>query len=127
MAPVTEGLWEDGALIGGRCAACHRPLFPLAGSCPHCGGEDVERITLSDTGTLWAWTSVTTAPPGYDGEVPYGFGVVELPEGLRVITRLTEADPEALVAGQAMRFELVALGDDLVTYAFGPDTRMVDR
>ena len=33
------------------------------------------------------------APPGYTGEVPFGFGVVELPEGLRVITRLTESRP----------------------------------
>ena len=32
-------------------------------------------------------------PPGYLGEVPFGFGVVELDEGLRVLGRLTESDP----------------------------------
>ena len=36
---------------------------------------------------------MTAPPPGYQGEVPYGIGVVELPEGVRVITRLTESDP----------------------------------
>ena len=34
-------------------------------------------------------------------------GVVELPEGVRVITRLTESDPAALRLGQAMEFRLV--------------------
>jgi uncharacterized OB-fold protein len=69
---------------------------------------------------LWAWTAVTAAPPGYTGDVPYGFGVVELPEGLRVITRLTESDVDALSFGQAMRLTTVPLHDDVVTYAFEP-------
>ena len=64
-------------------------------------------------------------PPGYPGTVPYGFGVVELDDGVRVITRLTEPDPGALHAGQAMHLVLVALpsgeGDDTVLgYAFAP-------
>ena len=68
------------------------------------------RVTLSADATLWAWTAVTAAPPGYAGPVPFGFGVVELVhEQLRVITRLTEPDPGTLAFGQPMR--LVA--DDL--------------
>jgi uncharacterized OB-fold protein len=74
---------------------------------------------------LWAWTAVTSAPPGYSGSVPYGFGVVELPEGLRVVTRLTEADPSRLHAGMRMNFTLVPLRRDesgaaILTYAFEP-------
>ncbi len=82
-------------------------------------------MALSEGGALWAWTAVNAAPPGYPGGVPFGFGVVELPEGIRVITRLTEADPARLRRGQAMRLEIVPLhqGDDgrpVVTYAFAP-------
>ena len=81
-------------------------------------------MTLSDAGSLWAWTAVNAPPPGYRGGVPFGFGVVELPEGIRVITRLTEADPARLRRGQAMRLEIVPLHQDdagrpVVTYAFG--------
>ena len=52
-------------------------------------------------------------------------GVVELPEGVRVITRLTEGDPGALALGQAMELRVVPLhsddeGNDVVTYAFAP-------
>jgi uncharacterized OB-fold protein len=68
---------------------------------------------------------VTAAPPGYRGEVPFGFGVVELPEGLRVVTRITVTDPDQLSLGQAMRLVIVPLhtddaGNDVVTYAFEP-------
>jgi uncharacterized OB-fold protein len=68
---------------------------------------------------------VTASPPGYAGVVPYGIGVVELPEGIRVIGRLTESNPAALDADQEMELEVVPLcadedGTDVVTYAFSP-------
>ena len=82
-------------------------------------------MALSPEGELWAWTAVTAAPPGYQGEVPYGFGVVELPEGLRIVARLTEADPGRLHAGQPMRLVVVPLhaqddGQTVTTFAFAP-------
>jgi uncharacterized protein len=111
-------------LIGGKCKACGRQQFPRSPLCPYCGADDVDEALLSPDGTLWAWTAVTAAPPGYRGEVPYGFGVVELPEGVRVLTRLTESDPAALRFGQAVHFQLVKLhtddeGRDVMTWAFG--------
>ena len=66
-------------------------------------------------------TTVHTAPPGYEGPVPFGFGVVELPaDGLHVITLLTETDPDRLSAGDAMRFTTVPVSDDTESWAFEP-------
>lgn len=127
---IEEGLFVlDGdriRLIGGFSPSSGRHHFPRAGSCPYTGADDVETVELSGRGVLWAWTAVTVAPPGYRGEVPYGFGVVELPEGLRVVSRLTDADPSrwsagdpvVLVADELYRDES---GDAVVTWAFGPE------
>ena len=84
-----------------------------------------ERVALSHTGTLWGWTAVTAPPPGYRGDVPFGFGVVELPEGIRVITRVEEPDPARLSFGMPVRFSTVPLhtddeGTTVVTYTFVP-------
>ena len=71
------------------------------------------------TRPLWAWTAVTAAPPGYDGPVPYGFGIVELTkERLRIVTRLREADPAQLTFGQPMQLVADALPNGMVTWAF---------
>src|ERR1035441_6837200 len=96
---VKEGLFTDGdppSLQGSHCAAGARPAlrdslwpppgarhFPRHDTCPYCAAEDPEPVELSRRGTLWAWSAVTAAPPGYAGETPYGVGVVELPEGIR--------------------------------------------
>ena len=125
---VRQGLFTDEdqpALLGSRCTACGAHHFPRHDNCPYCSTEDPVPTELTGSGTLWAWTAVTSAPPGYEGEIPYGLGVVELPEGIRVITRLTESDPAALRAGHDMELRVVPLhvdaaGDDVVTFAFAP-------
>ena len=128
MTSVQEDLFttgEDPHLIGGRCPACGSLHFPRTDTCPYCGADAVESAELPTEGRLWAWTSVTTAPPGYLGPVPYGFGVVELGGCIRVVARLTEPDPGALRAGQPVHLVLDDVGDGdgavLLSWAFAPD------
>ena len=76
-------------LRGGFSHTSSRYHFPLQVVCPYSGAEDVTPSALSTDATVWGWTVVTAAPPGYAGPVPYGFGVVELShEKLRLVTRL---------------------------------------
>ena len=123
---VTEGLFTDDPprLLGAWCRACAHHHFPRLDQCPYCGADDVVAVELSDRGTLWGWTTVTALPPGALGSVPYGFGVVELPEGLRVITRLALPD-DTWAFGQAMELRIVELGPDVdgavvSTWEFAP-------
>ena len=130
MRAISDGLFElhdDGtiALQGGYSPTSDRYHFPRLDTCPYTGATDVATVSLSADATLWAWTAVTAAPPGYRGPVPFGFGVVVLErEQLRVITRLTEPDPKLLTYGQPMRLVADTLpGDDgepVVTWAFEP-------
>ena len=126
--PIHDGLFDLAAggeitLIGGYSPTSERFHFPRLDCCPYTGATDVETVTLSADATLWAWTAVTAAPPGYTGPVPYGFGVVELThERLRVITRLTEADPANLTFGEPMQLVAESLpgaeGEPVITWAF---------
>lgn len=128
--PVHDGLFAlrgDGSirLLGGYSPTSGKYHFPVQSTCPYSGAADIETVELSDRGTLWGWTAVTAPPPGYLGEVPFGFGVVELPEGLRVITRLEEPDPTKLASGLPMRLVPATLGAkegdaSVVTYSFEP-------
>jgi uncharacterized OB-fold protein len=123
---IHDGLFEfdgdDGggiSLIGGYSPTSGKYHFPLLDTCPYSGARDVQRVALSRDATLWAWTAVTAAPPGYDGPVPYGFGVVELVhEQLRVVTRLRESDPARLEFGQPVKLVADTLPDGVVTWAF---------
>jgi uncharacterized protein len=121
---IAEGLFDLDAggaitLVGGYSPTSGRFHFPLLDTCPYSGATDVERVALSREATLWAWTAVTAPPPGYDGPVPFGFGVVELvAERLRIVTRLRQSDPSSLTFGQAMSLVADELPGGVVTWAF---------
>lgn len=125
---MRDGLFVDAEpplLVTGCCQACDHLHFPRQRTCPYCSSELVDESLIPAGGRLWTHTAVTAAPPGYQGDVPYGFGVVELDEGLRVVGRLTEANPAALSSGQPMALVVVPVhveddGRTVVTYAFSP-------
>jgi uncharacterized OB-fold protein len=127
--PVHEGLFtrdDGGRLLGARCVACSRWHFPADPDCPYCSGGGCETAALNARGILRLFTGVLNRPPGYLGDVPFGFGVVELPEGLQIISRLTEADPGKLHIGMPVRLAIVPLhideqGREVLSYAFAPD------
>jgi uncharacterized protein len=125
-APELLGRGPQGEprLVAGYSPSSDRYHFPSSSVCPYSGSTDVEQRLLSSTGTLWAWTAVMAPPPGYAGPTPYGFGVVEMPEGIRIVGRLTEADPTKLRIGQSMHLVVETLpignGDPVETYSFAP-------
>jgi uncharacterized OB-fold protein len=122
---------DEPQLIGGRCASCQAVAFPVATSCPRCGSTDVDEHLLPRRGTLWTWTTQEFLPkePYASGETdetfrPYGVGLVQLGDEVRVEARLTEADPAKLDFGMEVELVVVPFRDDgdttTVTFAFKP-------
>jgi hypothetical protein len=128
--PIATGLFTtdgDGPrLLAARCSACGKPHFPAGPVCPYCGADGCAETPVGPEGRLWLYTAVLSRPPGYRGDVPFGFGVVELAGGLRVVARLTEARLERLRPGLAMRLVVEPLFTDdegraVLSYAFRPE------
>jgi uncharacterized OB-fold protein len=133
--PLQEGLYtwpaECPQLIASRCRGCGELTFPRQASCPSCAGDATEEILLSRRGRLWTWTIQQFPPPSppFVGEpgsfVPFGVGYIELPEGIRVESRLTENRAEKLEIGMEMelvieKFQDAPDGSQLMTFAFRP-------
>lgn len=121
--PVLEGLFtlDPPRLMGGRCARCATLRFPIREVCPACQHDVVEPAALSVIGTIYTFTVVRAAPPGYLGETPYAFGVVELPEGLRVTTTIVADDLDRIAIGDTVSLELIELGppeNRITSYAY---------
>ena len=137
QVPIAEGLYtgppDAPQLVGSRCTRCREVSFPKQSSCPACAGDSTEEVLLARRGTLWTWTIQRfPPPPPFIGDAarfaPYGVGYVELPEGVRVESRLTTADPEALAIGMEMELVLEKFadgpdGEARMTFAFAPVAR----
>jgi len=125
--------WPDDnpQLIGSTCGDCGATAFPVQPHCPNCSVGEMARVLLPRRGTLVAWTTQGFAPgPPYRGPagrdfVPFGVGLVELGDVIRVEGRLTENDPAKLEFGMPVELTMIPLttdddGDEIVTFAFKP-------
>jgi uncharacterized protein len=122
LSPVLDDLTQV-TLMGSRCTRCAETTLGRSSSCQNCGSEELVSIPLDTSGTLWTYTVVRHRPPGdYRGPeqfVPFGLGLVELAQGLRVLTPIS-GDVERLSIGQRLTFEptIVPGGDDEEVVAF---------
>ena len=123
QVPIREGLFtmplyptEQVRLVGSKCHACGEVSLGTVSSCANCTGEDMEEITLSRRGKLWTYTVIRHRPPGnYKGPdpfVPFGLGLVELPEGVRVLSPLTGCDVDNLKIGMDLELVVDKLYED---------------
>src|SRR6201998_1585114 len=92
--------WPDvnPQLIGSQCGGCGATAFPTQDHCPRCSAAGMSEILLPRRGTLVTWTTQGFPPgPPYAGAtgkdfVPFGVGLVQLDDVIRVEGRLTEND-----------------------------------
>lgn len=73
--------------------------MPPRAICIACHGSDLEWVEFGGKGKLIAFTSTAVAPPalaeeGFGRDNPYGTGVIELEDGVRVVARINGLDPE---------------------------------
>jgi uncharacterized OB-fold protein len=133
--PVAEGLFSETAdgprLLGSRCASCGTPYFPRSAVChnPECRESKMEEASFGPRGTLWSCAIQNYPPPAparYEEPYqPYALGMVDMPEGLRVLGRISTDDPQSVPVGAEVELVLERLyvdedGDEVITWKFRP-------
>ena len=117
---------EKPHLVGMRCRACKSVFLDEREVCAKCSKvKDFEEIALSTIGELWTFTIVHQSAPGV--LVPYVAGIVDLPEGVSVSSKIVgvEASPDAVKMGMKVQLELFKVrtnskGEDVMAYQFRP-------
>jgi uncharacterized OB-fold protein len=114
-------------LVGSACEHCREVFFGKASVCANCGAPDPQARPLSDRGTLWTYTVIRHKPPGdYKGPepfVPFAIGLVQIPDGLRVLAPIA-CDLRELRIGLPLQFRaFVRPGShdpEVVSFEFAP-------
>ena len=132
--PVAQELfsWTDeaAALIGSRCSGCNTYYFPQSLSCrnPSCVAKQLERTEFGTSGRLFSYTVQSYRPPALfraDDWAPYAIGLVELPEGIRVLAMLAGCAPDELRIDMPLALAVRPLyrdasGAEVMTYTYEP-------
>jgi uncharacterized OB-fold protein len=95
--PTTEPFWDaarDEQLVIQRCADCGKHQFYPRPFCLGCDSTEVTWVPASGFGTVYSTTRVhLDADPALGLPNPYDVAIVELAEGPRMLTNLTDPCP----------------------------------
>lgn len=90
----------EGRLDIQRCANCSRHVFYPRLVCPHCSGASLEWVAATGTGTVYS-TTIVARRAEHGG--PYNVALVDLDEGVRMMSRVEDIGPAQVVIGQRVR------------------------
>lgn len=134
LLPVAADLFratpEGAVLVGTTCTGCGTYYFPKSLSCrnPACDVKTVHEVEFGSHGRLYSYTVQAYQPPALfrmQSWKPYAIGLVELPEGLRVMGMLTGCDLDRIEIDMPVELVLKTLyqddqGSDVTTYMYAP-------
>lgn len=93
-----EFFWQgvaEGRLLLARCAECSNLQHPPSPMCPVCGSLEWTVQEASGRGTVHSWI-VSRHPTELD-DVPRIVALIELEEGVRLVSNLQDIDPAGVV------------------------------
>ncbi len=110
-------------LIGTRCEVCGRTYFPSRKICPHCrrDGKPVT-VRFSGRGKVFTYTVIRAPSEDFKIYAPYVVGIVQLEEGPKVTSQITDCHPEDVYIGMPVEScfrKLTAQGKEgIICYGF---------
>jgi len=117
-------------LKGTQCKDCGEVFMGHATGCAHCGSEKMKGIVLDDHGILYTYSVIQYPPPGdykglTDPFTPFVEGLVELPDGIRILAPVLECDPENARINMRVKLKVYDFfkdeeGNDVVAFCYIP-------
>ena len=82
-------------LLVQHCNDCGRNIFYPKTFCPYCWSENIGWIDSKGKGKLYSYTvCMSNVSEVFELDLPYVVGVVDLEEGVRLLTNIVDCRPE---------------------------------
>jgi uncharacterized OB-fold protein len=112
---------KQGRLVLQQCRDCAKPQFYPRGVCSHCLSSNFDWIEASGRGVVHSFTVCHRAPhPGFAGEVPFVLAIIELAEGVRMMSNVVGCDPKTVRIDMPVKAVFEPAGDDITLPKFTP-------
>jgi uncharacterized protein len=103
----SEFFWEaaaGGRLVAQRCAKCGILRHPPRPMCPHCASLEIDVVPLTGYGTVYSY-AILHHPQNPAFEYPVKAVLVELDEGIRMVSSLKYVEPHEIRIGMRVQVD----------------------
>ncbi|MDO8647401.1 MAG: Zn-ribbon domain-containing OB-fold protein [Candidatus Diapherotrites archaeon] len=88
-------------LMGAKCEKCGKLHYPQPALCT-CGSSKFIAHKFKGEGTLLSFTDIGSGPEAYAEHAPYCLGIIQLSEGPKITSQLSDCKLEDLKIGMQM-------------------------
>ncbi|MFD8933091.1 bifunctional MaoC family dehydratase N-terminal/OB-fold nucleic acid binding domain-containing protein [Streptomyces mirabilis] len=114
------GFWEGVGrhqLLIQRCGGCGTLRFPWLPGCGACGSPEWDTVEASGAGTVYSYVVMHHPPfPAFDP--PYAVGLIELAEGVRIVSNVIGVPYDKVRIGMPVRLRFERYDEELVLPVF---------
>ncbi len=126
--PETKPFWDatkQHTLKIQRCDDCAQHYFYPRPLCPHCLSRNVVWVAVSGRGKLHSFVINHRAPRGFPAAGPFIIGIVELDEGVKMMSNIVgiEPDPKLLRCDMPVEVVFEDITDEITLPKFKPVIR----
>ena len=105
---------NEGRFLIQRCEGCAKHVFYPRQLCPHCGGASLAWVEPEGTGTVYSTTTVRRKP---EAGGDYDVSLIDLDEGVRMMSRVEGVPPQEVKIGMRVKAKLIeAKGARMVVF-----------
>ncbi|MDX3987611.1 DNA-binding protein [Achromobacter spanius] len=95
---------DQGRFLIQHCGGCDRAVFYPRMVCPHCGADKLAFTPADGRGTVYSTTVVRRKP---DAGGDYNVALIDLHEGVRMMSRVEGVAPADVRIGMAVRARVI--------------------
>jgi uncharacterized OB-fold protein len=104
-----------------RCDNCHNYRYPPQVICPVCFSTDSKWEKANGRGEVYTFTVVRRAlGPDWEDAVPYTIGVIQLDEGVRMVSNVVDCKPEDVRVGMKVAVTFDDVTENVALPKFKP-------
>ena len=109
-------------LVIQQCKACGTNRFPATHYCANCQSDSYDWVESSGKGKVFSWIIVNHPVPGdiWGDAVPYAVGLIELDEGVRMVSNIIDCDHKKIVGDMRVEVTFEQAGDEFKLPKFKP-------
>ena len=122
ITSLTKEFWEGckrHELLIQRCKDCGTYHHYPRSMCPDCGSWNAEWAKVSGRGKVYTYiVAVQPFHPAFSGDVPYAVAIVELEEGVRMVSNIMDCGPDDIYIGMPVEVVYDDVTDDMTLPRF---------
>jgi uncharacterized OB-fold protein len=120
MRPFFDAAREH-RLVVQQCRSCKMLRFPARELCNRCLSLDAEWVEVSGRGVIFSYNVMHQVyHPGFAAEVPYAVVIVELAEGLRMISNVVDLPVDQITIDMPVEVVFEAISPLITLPKFRP-------